>query len=177
MKPFFSKASNCLVEESGNITIRTIDKDGKEKVEMSHIDLPPDVSNGFTGTMLLNASPNADPFKLSLVALAGEGPFIQLSVDVAGEEPFSLILGVRRKATVFRVHAELGGIAGVIAPVIGKHPKEVFVWTLEGEVPSLVREIGPLGQRKPARASHRPAAKVCDAMDNIPERLSTEHFR
>lgn len=164
--PFFSKTSNCLVEESGNITIRTVDKDGKEKVETSHIDLPPDVSNGFTGTMLLNAPPHSGPFKLSLVAPTDKGRLIQLSIDVAGEEPFSPVLGVRRKATVFRVHPELGGIAGVVAPVIGKQPKDVFVWILEGEVPGLVREIGPLelgGQVvsvEPAGASYPPAARV-----------------
>jgi len=164
--PFFSKASDCLVEESGNITIRTVDKDGKEKVETSHIDLPPDVSNGFTGTMLLNASPNSGPFKLSLVAPTGKGRLIQLSIEVAGEEPFSPILGVHRKATTFRVHPELGGIAGVVAPVIGKQPKDVFVWILEGEVPGLVREIGPLEQGgqvvsvEPAGASYLPAARV-----------------
>ncbi len=147
--PFFSKNSDVLVEESGNVTIRTIDKDGKEKVETNHIDLPPNLSNGFTGTMLLSASPKAGPFKLGLVAPIGKGRLIQISVEVAGEEPFSPVLGVRRKATVFRVHPELGGVVGVIAPVIGQQPKDVFIWILEGEVPGLVREIGPLEQGGP----------------------------
>lgn len=164
--PFFAEASDCLVKESGNITIRTVDKDGKEKVETSHIDLPPDISNGFTGTMLLNAPPKSAPFKLSLIAPTGKGRLIQLSISVAGEEPFFPILGVRRKATVFRVHPELGGIAGIVAPLVGKQPKDVFVWILEGEVPGLVREIGPLEEGgqvvsiEPSGASYPPAAKV-----------------
>ncbi len=164
--PFFSKTSDCLVEENGNITIHTVEKDGKAKVERGHIALPPDVSNGFTGTMLLNALPNSAPFKLGLIAPTGQGRLIQLSINVEGEEPFSPILGVQRKATVFRVHPELGGIAGVVAPMIGKQPKDVFVWVLEGEVPGLVREIGPLelgGQVvsvEPAGASYLPAAEV-----------------
>ncbi len=164
--PFFSKDTDVLLEESGAVTIRTVDKDGKEKVETSHIDLPPDVSNGFTGTMLLNASPKSGPFKLALVAPIGRGRLIQLSIDLAGEEPFFPVMGVRRKATVFRVHPELGGVAGVIAPVIGKQPKDVFVWILEGEVPGLVREIGPLEQGgpvisvEPAGASYPPAGAV-----------------
>lgn len=164
--PFFSKDTDFLIEKSGNVTIRTVERDGKEKVETSHIDLPPDVSNGFTGTMLLNASPKSGAFKLGLVAPIGKGRPIRLSIDVAGEEPFSPVLGVRRKATVFRVHPELGGVAGVVAPVIGKQPKDVFVWVLEGEVPGLVREIGPLEQGgpvvsvEPAGASYPPAAIV-----------------
>ena len=147
--PFFSKASDVTVTENGNVTIRTVDKEGKEKAESSHIDLPPDTSNGFTGTMLLNASPDAGPFKLGLVAPTGKGRLIQLSIDVVGQEPFSPVSGVRRKATVFRIHPELGGIAGVVAPVLGKEPKDVFVWVLEGEVPGLVREIGPSNKAAP----------------------------
>ena len=164
--PFFSQSSDCLVEESGNVTIRTADKEGKEKVAISHIDLPPDISNGFTGTMLLNASPNSGPFKLGLIAPTGKGRLIQLSIGLAGEEPFSPVLGVRRKATVFRIHPELGGMAGVVAPVLGKQPKDVFVWILEGEVPGLVRVIGPLEEGgpvvsvEPAGASYPPAAIV-----------------
>ena len=164
--PFFSKASDWLLEGNGNFTIRTIDKNGKENVETNHLDLPPDISNGFTGTMLLNVPPQSGPFKLSLVAPTGKGRLIQLSIEVVGEEPFSPVLGVRRKATVFRVHLELGGIAGVIAPVIGKQPKDIFVWVLEGQVPGLVREIGPLEvggpivSVEPAGASYPPAAVV-----------------
>ena len=164
--PFFSKDSDFLVEENGDITLRTVDRDGKEKVETNHIDLPPDVSNGFTGTMLLNVAPNSGPFKLGLVAPAGKGRLIQLSIDIAGEEPFSPVLGVRRKATVFRVHPELGGVAGVVAPVIGKQPKDYFIWILGGQVPGLVRAIGPLElggpivSVEPAGASYPPAAKV-----------------
>ena len=164
--PFFSKASDCFVEESGNVTVRTVDKDGKEKVETNHIDLPPDVSNGFTGAMLINAPPNSGPFKLGLVAPVGKGRLIRLSVDIAGKEPFSPVLGVRRNATVFRVHPELGGIVGVVAPVIGKQPKDIFLWVLEGEVPGLVREVGPLEEGgavvsvEPAGATYPPAAVV-----------------
>ena len=85
---------------------------------------------------------------------------------MAGEEPFSPVLGVHRKATVFRIHPELGGMAGVVAPVLGKQPKDVFVWILEGEVPGLVRVIGPLEEGgpvvsvEPAGASYPPAAIV-----------------
>jgi hypothetical protein len=164
--PFFSKASDCMIEENGNVTNRTVDKDGKQEFQTSHIDLPPDVSNGFTGTMLLNISPTSGPFKLGLVAPTGKGRLIQLAFDIVGEEPFSPILGVRRQANVFRIHPELGGVAGVVAPVIGKQPKDVFVWILEGEVPGLVREIGPLEQGgavvsvEPAGASYPPAAVV-----------------
>jgi hypothetical protein len=46
---------------------------------------------------------------------------------------------------VFRIHPELGGIVGVIAPLIGLQPKDVMVWVLEGEEPAVVRIVGQLG--------------------------------
>lgn len=164
--PFFSKASDVSVDESGNVTIRTVKNDGKQTVESSHIDLPPNVTNGFTGTVLINVAPNSSPFKLGLIAPTGKGRLIQLSVTVEGEQPFSPILGVHRKATVFRVHPELGGVAGVVAPVIGKQPKDIFVWILEGQVPGLIREVGPLEEGgpvvsvEPAGASYPAAGEV-----------------
>ena len=122
---------------------------GKDKVEASHIDLPANVSNGFTATILLDSSLNSGSFKLVFVTPAGKGRLIQLSIDVAGDEPFFPVQGVRRKATVFRIHPELGGAVGVVAPVFGKQPKDMFVWVLEGEVPGLVRAIGPLKEGGP----------------------------
>jgi hypothetical protein len=164
--PFFSKATECQLDGTGNVTIRTVKADGKATIETSHIDLPPNISNGFTGTVLLNAAPSSGPFKLGLVAPTGKGRLIQLSVTVEGEQPFSPILGVRRKATVFRIHPELGGITGVIAPVIGKQPRDIFVWVLEGQVPGLIREVGPLEDGgpivsvEPAGASYPAATEV-----------------
>ena len=144
--PFFSKGSDSRIDEGGTFSIRTIDKNGKEKVDSSHIELPVDVCNGFTGTVLLNLPANAGPLKLDFVAPIGKGRLIQLSTDVEGQESYTPILGVHRKATVFRIHPELGGVVGVIAPVLGKEPKDVFIWVLEGQVPGLVREVGPLEQ-------------------------------
>ena len=164
--PFFDKPVDALVEENGNVTIRTAEKDGTPKVEQSHIDLPPDVSNGFVGTLLLNVSPTVEPFKVGMVATTGKGRLIALSISPAGQESFSPIAGVRREATVFRIHPELGGVEGVVAPIMGKQPKDIFVWVLEGEVPGLVREIGqlaeggPIVSLEPAGASYPPAAAV-----------------
>jgi hypothetical protein len=164
--PFFSKATDFSVDGAGNVTVRTVKSDGKQTVETSHIDMPPNVTNGFTGTVLLNATPSSAPFKLGLIAPTGKGRLIQLSVTVEGAETFSPIQGVRRKATVFRVHPELGGVAGVVAPVIGKQPKDIFVWILEGQVPGLLREVGQLeeGGRvvsvEAAGASYPAAAEV-----------------
>jgi hypothetical protein len=47
----------------------------------------------------------------------------------------------------------LGGIVGVIAPLIGLQPKDVMVWILEGEEPAVVRIVGQLGGYGPVVSS------------------------
>ncbi|MEI9969517.1 MAG: hypothetical protein WDM87_13180 [Terracidiphilus sp.] len=38
----------------------------------------------------------------------------------------------------------LGGIAGVVAPLIGKAPPNIQIWAVTGAAPTFVREQGPL---------------------------------
>jgi hypothetical protein len=57
------------------------------------------------------------------------------------EETFSIV-GGSRKATNYDIKVELGGIAGVAAPLFGKQPKDVHVWILVGEAPAFVRMEG-----------------------------------
>ncbi len=42
------------------------------------------------------------------------------------------------------VKVELGGIAGVVALVVGKQPPDSHVWILGGEAPAFVRSEAPL---------------------------------
>lgn len=147
--PYFPKPSDYLVDvPTGNVTSRSVDKDGKEKVEVEHTDLPADVYNGMVGTILLNVSPNAPEFKLGMVAPTGKGRLIKLAISPDGEGKYSVV-GLPHKASIFRVKIELGGVAGVVAPVIGKKPADTMVWVLQGDVPGLVREIGPLYEGGP----------------------------
>jgi hypothetical protein len=143
--PFFSKPVDYSVEAATGIaTSRTEDKDGKIHVESHHIDLPDDLANGFVGTLLLNAPQDVTPFRVGMLAPVGSGRLIQLLISSEGEQPFHTA-GQTLKATVFRIHPELGGIVGVIARLIGLQPKDVMVWVMEGEEPAVVRIVGQLG--------------------------------
>jgi hypothetical protein len=77
---------------------------------------------------------------------------VRILISPEGEQPF-LIAGRPAKAAVFRIHPELGGVAGVIAPMVGLQPKDVMVWVLEGEEPAVVRIVGPLGGYGPVVSS------------------------
>ena len=151
--PFFEKPVDITVDaHTEMVTTRTVDKGGKPAVENQHMDLPDDLANGFVGTLLLNVAHNAAPFKVSVLAAAGKGRLVKAAISAEGEQPFH-VAGRTLKATVFRMHPELGGVAGVIAPLIGKEPKDVMVWVLEGEEPAVVRIVGQLGGYGPVVSS------------------------
>ena len=39
---------------------------------------------------------------------------------------------------------EIGGAAGIVAPLVGKQPPDVHIWILGGEAPVFLKEEGPL---------------------------------
>jgi hypothetical protein len=47
------------------------------------------------------------------------------------------------------VKVEIGGLAGVIAPIVGKEPADIHVWILGGEAPAFVKSEGPLCSEGP----------------------------
>jgi len=82
----------------------------------------------------------------------GGGRLIRILISPEGEQPFQKA-GQTLKATVFRIHPELGGIVGVIARLLGLMPKDVMVWVLEGEKPVVVRVVGQQGGYGPVLSS------------------------
>jgi hypothetical protein len=151
--PFFAKPVDFAVEAaSGIATSRTADKSGKIHVESEHIDLPDDLANGFVGTLLLNVSPNTAPFRVGILAPVFGGRLIRILISPEGEQPFQKT-GQTLKATVFRIHPELGGILGVIAKLLDLQPKDVMVWVLESEKPAVMRIVGQLGGSGPVLSS------------------------
>jgi hypothetical protein len=151
--PFFTKPIDFTVEAATGIaTSRTIDKNGKIHVESKHMDLPDDLANGFVGTLLLNVPHNTMPFRVGMLAPVGGGRLIQLLISPENEQTVHLA-GQTLRATVFRIHPELGGIVGVIARLLGLQPKDVMVWVLEGEEPAVAVIVGQLGGYGPVVSS------------------------
>lgn len=151
--PFFAKPVDFTVDAAtGIVTSRIIDKNGRIHIESKHTDLPDDLANGFVGTLLLNVPHNTTPFRVGMLAPVAGGRLIQLLISPENEQTVHLA-GQTLKATVFRIHPELGGIAGVIARLLGLQPKDVMVWVLEGEEPAVAVIVGQLGGYGPVVSS------------------------
>jgi len=142
--PAFPQAVDVTIDAgSGEATVRTRGKDGKEDVETKRFELPPDVANGLLLTLVKNFPPEAQRLTLSLVAAASKPRLVKLEVTRAGEDAFS-VGGSQRRARHYVVKVDLGGITGVIAPLVGKQPPDSHVWILGGEAPAFVRSEAPL---------------------------------
>ena len=113
------------------------------KIMQSHVAMPPDVYNGMTSSLLMNLAPSTAETKIASVVGGKKPRIVHLSMKSAGEAPFS-IGGTSRKATDYVVHVELGGVAGVVAPLIGKEPLDYHVFIVTGAYPAFIREEGQL---------------------------------
>jgi hypothetical protein len=143
--PSFPKPINVFIDAtSGEITSH--DRDGR--ITHEHLEIPADVSNGLPPNLLLNILPSTGETKLSFVAPTAKPRLITVSVKPVGQVPFT-IGGTSRKATDFALHVELGGLTGVIAPMIGKQPADYHIWILEGTAPAFIRETGQLYEGGP----------------------------
>lgn len=142
--PAFQHPMEVSIDGStGQITVRSTGDDGKEKVVTERLDLPPDVANGLVLTLLKNLASDASQTKVSMVAATPKPRLVKLAIAPQGEEPFS-VGGSSRKATHFVVKVEIGGAAGLVAPLLGKQPLDTHVWILGGEAPAVVKLEGPL---------------------------------
>jgi hypothetical protein len=142
--PTFPHPMDLFVDcRTGKVTVHSTGKDGKDEVKTSSPKLQPDLSNGLVSTLIENLRPDSEETKVSLLAATPDVRLVTLSIMSHGEESFSLA-GASRKAIRYEIKIELGGVAGVIAPMIGKQPPNIQVWVVGGQAPTFVREQGPI---------------------------------
>jgi hypothetical protein len=141
--PSFKHPTEMTVDgKSGQVNIRYTEDDGKEKIYNEKMNLPPDVANGFTLTLLKNLTGGTGA-ELSIVASTPKPRLVKLKVTTDGEDSFTTA-GAARKAMHYMVKIELGGITGLVAPLFGKEPPDIHVWVLQGKHPAFVKSEGPL---------------------------------
>jgi hypothetical protein len=129
--------------QSGQVTVRYLDEDGQEKTESERMELPPDLANGLIITLLKNVRRTALPATFSFVAATPKPRLVKLKVTAAGADPFS-VAGSARRATHYVLKVEIGGVSGLLAPLVGKQPPDSHVWVLEGEAPAFVKSESSL---------------------------------
>ena len=127
-----------IVTSTGEVTVRYTDDKGEEKVESEHLKLPPDLANGLVVTLLKNLRPGESLPPLPMVVATPKPRIVKLTVNSQDAERFSLA-GSSRESIHYTFKIEIGGIAGLLAPWLGKQPPDANVWIIGGEAPSFVK--------------------------------------
>lgn len=140
--PRFPTPIDMTIDGGGAVTVRYTD-DGAAKEATERMELPADVANGMILVLLKNVRPGGTPTEWSYVAATPEPQLVKLKVSAEGEDAFHTG-GTRRQAVRYVVKVDIGGIKGVIAPLLGKQPPDSRVWILGGDHPAFIRSEQPL---------------------------------
>ena len=140
--PSFRRTLDMTMDtQTGRVIVRHKDRDGDEGVEDETLALPSDVVNGMVPTILKNLGAKAAA-TASFVAATPGIRLVKLSFSTGPEA--AATTGSGQHATHYIVKAVIGGVAGLVAPLVGKQPPDTHVWILENDPPSFVRSQGPL---------------------------------
>lgn len=142
--PSFPKPLDISVDAStGRFAVRSRDKpESAEVVEEGELDLPDDVYTGMLPVLLKNVRAD-ERLTGHLLVFTPKPRVLRMDVTAAGEDTFR-VGAVSRRATRYVVRLELGGVLGVLAPIVGKAPPALHYWMAGEPVPGFVRFEGPL---------------------------------
>jgi hypothetical protein len=149
--PSFPKPADVTIDVAKD-EVSWVDTSGKvNRTKSLHMKLPHDLANGMVPLLVENFPHGAAELKVSYLAVDSKPRIVQLTITPDGSDKVFLG-GSARQADRFNVHTELGGIAGVVAPIIGKQPPDVGVWVVDGTgapVPAFIKLVGPLYEDGP----------------------------
>jgi len=119
---------------------------GPEKTASGEFECPADVYNGMALVLLKNL-----PAAITEVQLAAFLPKPRLiTMRLADEGRDEVVIGGQRKtATRYHVTLHVGGVAGVVASLIGKTPPDLRYWLVSGDVPAFVKFQGAMYLKGP----------------------------
>ncbi len=87
--------------------------------------------------------PNVPQTTVSMVATTPKPRLVKLEILPEGEH--AIASGNTKHDTVrYVVKVKIGGVAGLVARLLGKQPPDTHVWVLTGAAPAFVKMEGPL---------------------------------
>ncbi len=139
--PSFPHPVDLFIDMAKSQVTTKSEKEGRTVAETKTMELPEDLANGSILTLLKNIDASAVSLKTGFVGADPKPRLVKLNITGTGDDTFR-VGSLRRKARCFLIKIEIGGVAGVIAPVIGKKPGDIRVWIEEGDAPAFIREEG-----------------------------------
>ena len=136
--PSFPKPSDVSLDTaSGTVTFHDL-SDGAGAATTEHMDLPADLGNGIMPMVLQNMPRGATELKVSYLVNAPKPRLVKFAIHPDGAAEYR-VGGVARQASQVRLHVDIGGLEGLVAPLIGKQPPDMAAWLSTGDAPTLLR--------------------------------------
>jgi len=120
-------------------TVREKDDD-EDKVASGELEMPEDLYNGMALTIAKNL-PRGAGARGHVVAFTPKPRLVKMEITPEGVDRV-LYSGRAYTATRYLVKFAIGGVAGVLAPLVGKVPPELRYWIVGGDVPAFARFEG-----------------------------------
>lgn len=129
--------------ESGRYSAVTQEKKGEtEQAASGPLEMPDDLYNGLALTLLRNAVGPAD-LTVHTVVFTPTPRLLTTVLHREGEEAVP-VAGETMPVIRYLMKLELGGLAGLVAPLIGKAPPELRFWLVAGEMPVFAKFEGAM---------------------------------
>lgn len=146
--PSFKKPMDMTIDVAKKLVTWHDIHDGKDEVKVEHMDVPADIANGLLPLVLQNFPKGTEELKMGYIVATPKPRIVKFAFHPDGEGRFH-VGGGSRTASQYRVHVELGGVVGVIAPVVGKEPPDMHLWVVRGDVPTFLKLQGSLASDAP----------------------------
>src|SRR6266516_6593913 len=142
--PSFKQPMETSIDaSSGQVTVRYKDHNGEEKTLKERQNLPPDIANGLLFTLVKHIQPNEPHTMVSMVATTQKPRVVKLEILPEGKKMIASG-NTKHETARYVVKVKIGGVAGLVAPLLGKQPPDSHVWVLTGDAPAFVKMEGPL---------------------------------
>jgi hypothetical protein len=141
--PSFPRTLEMTVDtQTGRTSVRSREGNSAEEVDAETLKLSADLANGMMVPVLKNLGAGNVPASASWVAATPSPRNVKLAISIAGTEPSRA--DSTRRVTHYVVKVEIGGLAGRLAPLVGRQPPDTHVWIEDGPAPTFVKSEGPL---------------------------------
>ena len=145
--PSFKQACESWIDvPSGKVTLRTFDN-GTQHDTIKQMKLPPDVANGLFFILVKNMSATAET-TVSMITTADK-PRIAKLIFHPAEEKAVKVGTLDFKAQHYIMKIKLEGVAGKVAPLVGKQPPDSDFWILKSESPTFIEFEGQMTADSP----------------------------
>jgi hypothetical protein len=146
--PSFTPSSEVRFDRSGRYSAQVRSAPDKEpETDSGTVEIPDDVSNGMTSTLLKNL-PHGAAATTHMLAFTPQPHVLEVHFTPRGSAHYRV--GRRdRSAARYQVDPEVTGLSGAIASVLGKQPAPLQFWIASGKAPVMVRFEGPLYNQGP----------------------------